>query len=369
MATLLYFAGEYEAARPHAKQALAIRASALGNDHIALQPSFDLLGMILAAADEREAAAEIMDRARRLVRRHALRVLPTLSESEQLAFLQYNQSALHGVLSWGWRCRDEERLCSLSAGWLINGKGLTPETLARSSHLSSPEAAALIAQLRAVRDEQARRTVQAPPRGQEQAHHNRLAELLREEERLTRQLGDLTRERTDQDETWTSVEKVRVALPPDTVLIDIARFSVFDFHPQDLTKRRAPARYAAWIIPAAGQGPVTIIDLGEADTIDHAVKTARTAIQNGPRRMSEQGEPAVEKAAKEQLQELAKLLLHPLLARVGKATQLALSPDGQLWLVPWAALPLEDGRYAVEKYAFTYFVSGRNLAASSSAKP
>ncbi len=122
--------GDYPAARPYLEQSLAIRKEVLGDKHpdtavrsIAwdvccsrcttiggpatsgavigsarssgraspgTHDRFNDLATLAAAIDEWPEAAQDFDQARRVIRRHVSRVLPGLSQREQLNFLQIN---------------------------------------------------------------------------------------------------------------------------------------------------------------------------------------------------------------------------------------------------------------------------------------
>src|SRR5262249_47555438 len=149
-------------------------------------------------------------------------------------------------------------------------------------------------------------------------------------------------------DAWVELDMLRQALPKDAVLIELARFGVFDFKAIKDQQRWQPARYAAWLIPAAG--PVRVLDLGPADVIDAAVQRVRQALQEAPKTIRLKGEADAETALREPLEALAQKVLHPLLPHIGKSRRWMVSPDGALWLVPWAALPLPDGKYVVEDH-------------------
>jgi CHAT domain-containing protein len=104
-----------------------------------------------------------------------------------------------------------------------------------------------------------------------------------------------------------------------------------------------------------------LIDLGAADAIEAAVATVRGLIQPDAAALRRRGEPEVEAELRKPLEALADRVLKPLLPHIADAKRWVLSPDAALWLVPWAALPLDKDRYAIEGHQISYVVSGRDL--------
>jgi len=53
--------------------------------------------------------------------------------------------------------------------------------------------------------------------------------------------------------------------------------------------------------------------------------------------------------------------MRPIRPLLGDATQLLISPDGELNLIPFGALVDEQGRYLIERYSLSYLTTGREL--------
>jgi tetratricopeptide (TPR) repeat protein len=369
LGALYYDLGQYAKAEPLYQRCLQIRTAQLGPDHPEVGFSFHNLGTLYEALAQPGQAADFFDRARRLSRRHALRVLTVLSEPEQINFLR-NTDDLHWhiALALGLRHPNDSKLAELSAAWLVNGKGLAQQTLAQAALLArdsnDPTLRDLSRTLQQTRQELAQLTLQSSGEQQLAQRQRRLKELSDQEQALAKQLHQAAG--TDSDESWVELDRLRQALPPGAVLIELARFPVFDFKAAKEQKRWQPARYAAWVIPAAG--PVRVLDLGPADAIDAAVQQVRQALQDATKTIRLKGEADAETALREPLEALAKKVLHPLVPHIGKNKRWVLSPDGSLWLTPWAALPLPDGKYAVEGHILSYAISGRELLDDAAAK-
>ena len=63
-----------------------------------------------------------------------------------------------------------------------------------------------------------------------------------------------------------------------------------------------------------------------------------------------------------QSNDLYKTIFAPLTSALGKSTQIFLSPDGSLNLIPFEVLQDDQGRYLVETHTFRYVSAGRDIA-------
>ncbi len=319
-----FYQGRYAEAEKISERSLRSLQATLGDDHPRVAALFINLGTAQASQGKWAEAASNNDQGcRRMVPdiRHQLDVLPPV---EQFRLLRGQYAiAYQAALTMGLVQQDDHRMCELSAGWLANGKAIAHEASRRQAAQAKSNAG--------------------------------------ESDSDTRALTE--------PHPWVEIDAIRARIPPKGVFIDIARFDVFNYAATRKGEDWKPARYAAWIVPARGVGSIQVVDLGDAKPIDAAVATYRQALreavgENG--RVATSGEPAAEQALLRTAGPLVERVLRPILAGVSAAgcaaaEQLIISPDGELWMVPWAAMPLSDGRYLVEQYAISTLTSGRDL--------
>ena len=377
LATLYLAQGQYAQAEPLLKRALAITEKSLGPDHPDTAGSLVNLASQQAATGDWLAAVDSIDRARHGVRRYVARVLPSLSDREQIQFLKVSDDGnLHSALSIGLAKADDLKIAALSAGWLANAKSVGQEAAAERILIAregnDPAAKKLADELTAVRRQLAALRQAVTAAAESKDILKKIGEFEEQERSLIRSLGAAV-PWAEKDDPWVGTDAIRKAIPAGTVFVDIARFAVRDFSyiaregtPYDPF---LPARYAAWIVPPAGAGDVRVIDLGDATRIDGLVDEVRSLLNahseaNGA--IATKGEGAAEKELAAATTPLSQLTIQPILraatAALGAAPkELVISADGKLWLVPFAALPLEDGRYAIEATAIRLVTSGRDL--------
>lgn len=176
------------------------------------------------------------------------------------------------------------------------------------------------------------------------------------EQNLARQSASFQAETTP-----VEVAAVQARIPSDGVLVEYVRYQPFD--------ARAAAdpwgsdRYAAYLLFPNGQ--ITAVDLGDAATIDTAIRSFIQLLQD--RRAdftTRQATITVEvdpNYITNVTSEIRSLVYDPIARYLSDRTHLLISPDSQLNRLPFEALQTNDQRYLVEQYQISYLNSGRDL--------
>jgi CHAT domain-containing protein/Tfp pilus assembly protein PilF len=349
--------GRHAEGERHLVRSLQIREARFPEYHRETTVSRNLLAGYYALVGRWEEAAQTADQSRRGFRAFSSRILPFLPEAEQLSLAGEHEGAREEILAIAVaRCSDP-KIATLSAGWVLNGKGVVYEALAERARLlrtaATPDDAASAKELLSVRSRLAALSMQLATESGA-APSDQMATLQQRERELAQQLGPVATD--NRERPWVEVDAVRTAMDAESVLIELVRTRSIDF----AGDRRGAAHYSAWIIPGSGQGEIRVIDLGDADRIETAVRELRQAMQAAPRALATNRSAADTEIAAP-LAQLAELVLRPLETHIAGSSNWIVSPDADLWLVPWCALPLADGSYAVEKHRISYLVSGRDL--------
>ncbi|MBK6958450.1 MAG: tetratricopeptide repeat protein [Nitrosomonas sp.] len=146
-----------------------------------------------------------------------------------------------------------------------------------------------------------------------------------------------------------TLEHIQKAIPKGSVLVEYLRYSPFSPKTVNSGAEWAPERYIAYML--LPQGDPISVELGDAAAIDQMVRNLRLALADDNR----------DSSVKEAARKLDIAIMQPVRNLLGTIQTILLSPDGTLNLVPFAALQDENNRYLIERYAFTYLSSGRDL--------
>jgi CHAT domain-containing protein len=301
---------------------------------------------------------------RQAARSLQVQLLPELSSDEQLSLLCTFESAnLARCLSWAIEDPAAEGIAAISATWLANGKAVMQEALTHQARLlrnaPSEEDRERMRELSEVRRELSQFALFVPPSGRTSQIRQQIAYLSKRDAELSRAMPFARR--NNGPEEWITVGQVRAAVPEDAVLVDIARFHLYDFGDEPRKTRWREPVYVAWVVPPAGGGTVQIVNLGPAEPIDQAIQQTRRAINSTLEETRELGEIASEESIRKKLESLTDQIFNPIRERMRGVSRLILCPDGDLWLVPWAALPVTNNRYLIEDLEISYIVSARDL--------
>jgi CHAT domain-containing protein/Tfp pilus assembly protein PilF len=345
--------GDYEKGESLYERALAVHERKAAMGHPAVQETLFGLARCAEARGRLSDAAKLQTQASELEERYVALNLAAGSEREKLALLTELSSRLSRNVSLHVSLAPHDRAArDLAMLSILRSKGRVQDAVSASlsalRQRSSPEDQKLLDQLNDATAKLAKLILDGPlQKATPDEYQEQIKQLEGQRETLEVEISDRSAgfyQRT-QPATLAAVQEL---IPEDAALVEFAVYRPFDPKAPDNGKAYGAAHYVAYVLRR--QGEVQWQELGAARTIDGAVDALRRALGDPQRR-----------DVREIARALDEKLMRPLRALSGDATQLLVSPDGELNLLPFQALVDEQNRYLVERYAFTYLTSGRDL--------
>ncbi|MEO5859336.1 MAG: CHAT domain-containing tetratricopeptide repeat protein [Pyrinomonadaceae bacterium] len=334
-------------------ECLTIRERVLGTEHDDVRAVLSAMAALQAKSGNIPAAVDLQSRANAIGERQLAVNLVFGTEHQRLSYAaslradEVQTLALHAYLA-----PSDKRVRDLAANVLLQRKGRVFDATAFSfdrirKHLTGEDTVVL----NQLSDTAARLSalMLSGRRAGDNAFGKNLAELQSKKDLLEQQLSRRSAGYYQPQKTYT-VDDAKTIVPPNAALIEFALVTKM-FGPDSAGAR--PAEYVAYVIRRGHE--TEFVNLGDSTKIDTMTKRFRGELRDPSRR-----------GAAKLGRELDEALLRPIRSLVGNATHILLSLEGELNLLPFEALINERGRYAVEKFRFTYLTSGRDLFRSGS---
>jgi CHAT domain-containing protein/Tfp pilus assembly protein PilF len=345
--------GEYEKGERLYERALAVHERKAAMSHPAVRDTLFGLARCAEAQGRLSDAAKLQTQASELEERYVALNLAVGSEREKLALLTELSSRLSRNVSLHVSLAPHDPATrDLAAVSILRSKGRVQDAMSASlsalRRRSGADDQKLLDRLSDATAKLAKLILDGPPQKAMPAEYQEQIKRLEEQrENLEVEISDRSAGfyRRTQPVTLAAVQAM---IPEDAALVEFAVYRPFDPKAPDNRKAYGEPHYVAYVLRR--QGEVQWKELGEVRTIDGAVDTLRRALGD-PQRHD----------VRELARALDEKLMQPLRALTGNATQLVVSPDGELNLLPFQALVDEQNRYLVERYGFTYLTSGRDL--------
>ena len=344
--------GDFDKAESLFQRALTIREKTLGPNHSGVSESLTNIAAVDAAKGNIEQAVEKQAKANVILERNIALNLLTGSERQKLAFMSNLSETTDRTLSLHTvTAPDNSGARLLAATTILQRKGrvqdATSDELAGLRRRFSVQDQKLLDQLNDTTGRLARLVVNGPEKTTLAEHQQQIAAVYEQKEQIENEISRRSAGFYQPTESFT-LKSVQAAIPPQAALIEIAAYRPFNPKAENNKKAFGEQHYVAYVLHHEGE--VQSADLGLSKPIDDAIDVLRLALRD-PKRTN----------VKELARAVDQKVMQPLMTPVGDATQLLVSTDGALNLIPFEALVDEQGNYLVERFAFTYLTSGRDL--------
>ncbi len=376
LAALYYSQGNYTKAEPLYMQSLAIREKVLGYDHPLMATSLNNLSGLYWAKGDITRTTDFLTRGLAIQEKNLQLIYAVGSEQRKQNYAQKFSGRTSFALTLALQQSSENpTLAKLALTTVLRRKGRVLDAMTdtvqilRTQLADNPETKKLFDDWLDVQRRLANLIYRGQGEQKFEIYRKQIKQLQAEKEKLEEQVSVRSAEFRKEIQP-VELADIQAKIPADAAMVEIVQYEPFNPKAKNNEKKWDKPRYAAVVLRNTGEP--SWVDLGDAATIDKSVANFRRMLAFAPATNKSNSKEdrgidvtPVEGKRKIQLEELARTLdkqvMAPIRPLLGDARHLLLSPDGQLNLIPFEALKDEQNKYLVEKYAFSYLTTGRDL--------
>ena len=379
IAQIFYRQGQYAQAEPLVKRALSIDEKALGPDHPYVATDRNLMGLLLAVTNHAAEATNMLLSSAQIRWQNLAGNFPTMTDQQKREFLSnsnFKQTEELTSLVFqgeGGEPKDGLRGVLLSKQLLFEAARQESGAMEEAIASATPQWRAMWQERETLRHQFATLALEKKPDNGEQrelvgdtvnpAYVRSLSDQIDRLEAQLRQENPSYAQQARLREV--TLEDVSRALRPGEALVEYTHFTLYDFS----TKKWNSTHYGAYVL-RGGSGTVAAIDLGDAASVDAAVKMFQAKIYSfiedssgvtPSRSQIRRSEDDVDEASAA----IRIRVWQPLEAHLTGSQRIYLAPDGLLDLIPFEALANKDKagdwHYLVEDHELIYMDTSRDL--------
>jgi CHAT domain-containing protein/tetratricopeptide (TPR) repeat protein len=346
------------------RKALEIDAERFGNDHPFLAEDYRLLALVNAALDKRDRILEYYQNCLRADYRFVEYVFPSASNDQKIVYISEYPLMDFSLFTLAVELQSEE-LKRAALEMALRGKAFVIDALAKEKQIAfesqDSSIQALVEQLRNVQSILSTMIIIGPSVLNQETYPDSIKTLVNLKNSLEKKLSRRCAILDEEIEALTvSVRDIIESLPEDGLLIEYLHYHSKKY--EDVCKKTEDTslgKYLAFAVDQAGN--VDLVDLGEAAIIDSLIFLARNMLYNKSAGLDTL--PLAMSAARldSVTARLYDLIFAPLAHDLKANSEIFISPDGQLNLLPYEIMLCANGSYAVENYSMSYLSSGRDL--------
>jgi CHAT domain-containing protein len=373
LAVLYKSQGNYSKAEPLLVRALAIREKVLGKEHPDVATSLNNLALLYWSQGDITRTTDFLTRGLAIEEKNLQLIYAVGSEQRKQNYAQTFIGRTYAVVSLALQeSTKNPTLAKLALTTTLRRKGRVLDAMTdtvqifRTQLEDNPETKKLFDEWLDVQQRLATLVYRGAGEQKFEIYQQQIKQLEAEKERLEEQVSAKSAEFRKEIQP-VEIADIQAKVPPDAAMVEIVQYNPFNPQPKKDEKKWGQPRYAAVVLRATGEPKW--VDLGDTATIDKLVASFRRMLASAPAASKSNSKergginpgPDDGKSLPELARTLDKQVMAPLRPLLGDARHLLLSPDGQLNLIPFEALKDEQNKYLVQRYAFSYLTTGRDL--------